>query len=68
MGVQKIELKPCPFCGCVATLKDMRADRYYISCDNIECKAQIGETWGDTETLEVLAERWNLRDQIYKHE
>jgi hypothetical protein len=63
MDIQKIKLKSCPFCGGIATFKDMRADRYYISCDNSKCRAQVGETWGDLDTPERLAERWNLRDR-----
>ena len=66
MDIQKIKLKSCPFCQGTATFKDMRADRYYISCDNPDCRAQVGETWGDRDTPERLAERWNRRSQIEK--
>ncbi len=55
----EIKFKECPFCGGVAKLRDMGSKRYHISCQS--CRAQIGDTWGDSESIDNLINAWNKR-------
>lgn len=57
---KKIELKPCPFCGGDAELKDLERqfDRWECSCNNPDCDAIVA-TYGSTP--EEAAEKWNRR-------
>ena len=56
----KIELKPCPFCGGDAELKNLerRFEPWECSCNNPECDA-IAAAYGSTP--EEAAENWNRR-------
>lgn len=50
------ELKPCPFCGCYATISDRTwCKKYWAKCTY--CTASV---WG--QTIEKAIEQWNRRE------
>jgi Lar family restriction alleviation protein len=51
----KIELKPCPFCGGKAEMVSDFDDEHYVYCSG--CKGG----WKTMETPEEAAEAWNRR-------
>lgn len=55
------KLKPCPFCGGEATLREDRGD-YWVTCYNVAC-AVNPETgmWGDALTP---TNEWNDRPDV----
>ena len=57
------ELKPCPFCGGKASVKQVRGDtqRFYVDCDLSKGScACIPSTW-QYDTAEEAVEGWNRR-------
>ena len=62
------KLKPCPFCGDKAILRNRAAsfytdDRYYVAkC--ISCGAMIGESSNEQEVIKA----WNRRDGNAKNQ
>ena len=63
METKKIDLKPCPFCGCKAVIEDISTEdeRYYmIQCKNEECGASA--CFGDHSTTKKgTTDAWNKR-------
>ena len=63
--MEKIDLNPCPFCGCEAVLSDSEGGEWYISCSDAECNTTMGDSmkWHD-ENFNAKAdviEKWNWR-------
>jgi hypothetical protein len=60
---EKIELKPCPFCGCEAVMRSLLfSGKCAARCGNTLCGAQFGEdVWFSDE--EHAARRWNQRTE-----
>jgi Lar family restriction alleviation protein len=58
-----IELKPCPFCGGTAIMRENNNSfvprRYYVRCGNDNCSVIVTTCNRDTET--EAAEAWNKR-------
>ena len=71
--VVEIEVKPCPFCGRMPTLKYYPglygygddSDLAYIKCENCDVK-MVKEVSGMSEekVFRLMAERWNKRVNI----
>lgn len=65
MRNNKIELKPCPFCGRKTSYEENYMTSCYIRCDEwnsigyIGCGASMTQRIG--ESKEQLFERWNKR-------
>lgn len=63
------ELKPCPFCGSLATMFTMPEGSgsdgsMYIECDNGLCRASSALIYPLKEDVKhILVERWNRRTQ-----
>lgn len=56
--IEKIELKPCPFCGGEATISVITdAKKYRVKCNS--CPVTFGRWWFDKE--KDAAEAWNRR-------
>ena len=59
--MEKVELKPCPFCGSEAELITDRANMSVVRCSNFSC-------WISTKTSgfkETVINKWNTRaDQL----
>ena len=56
------ELKPCPFCGGEAIMKEIDAPWIYIACHN--CMKQISfmvQAQDDKETEKLAIKAWNTR-------
>jgi Lar family restriction alleviation protein len=55
------ELKPCPFCGCKATLlspsRGHNEGGYEIHCFNNDCQGMVGQ-----ETKQEMIDAWNKRE------
>jgi hypothetical protein len=56
--MNKIELKPCPFCGHAAVVYNDGQD-CVASCNNEFCEAMPGVVMN--KTIEEAAEKWNRR-------
>lgn len=50
------ELKPCPFCGSHATIRQ-NFHGFYVECDNIDCRAVGSWDLGASGAIE----KWNTR-------
>lgn len=54
------ELKPCPFCGGVATMLHFKREKCYrVSCDDIDCCCVAHSGYHLTEAEAI--EAWNRR-------
>ena len=56
------ELKPCPFCGGTAIMRENKnsfVPRYYVRCGNDNCSVIV--TTCNRGTAEEAAEVWNRR-------
>lgn len=56
------ELKPCPFCGGEADMRENKSSyvpRYYVCCGNVDCWMLVSTC--NRETPEQAAELWNRR-------
>ena len=57
------ELKPCPFCGGVATLCSVVSMQlevaYVVKCDDLDCVMSAGGTL--RQTISQAEEAWNRR-------
>jgi Lar family restriction alleviation protein len=56
------QLKPCPFCGGEAEIKDMRDNRIHIKC--FKCLCQFGEVWNKNGGINELIKAWNKRSKL----
>ena len=57
-----IELKPCPFCGGAAIMRENKnsyVPRFYVRCGNNDCQMLCATC--NRETEEEAAEVWNQR-------
>ena len=59
--MEKVELKPCPFCGGEAIMERLAVPKweYRVRCNNIRCKIQPN-TWL-RKSKEEASEFWNRR-------
>lgn len=60
--MRTINLKPCPFCGGRAKMKEITSSYgtfYYVRCDNSDCWMYV--TTCNRDTPEEAAARWNTR-------
>ena len=55
------ELKPCPFCGGEATIKEIN-DRFYTVC-NCECEMYMYKTYTGPSAKKALIKAWNTRQE-----
>ena len=65
-GYFKGELRPCPFCGCPASiyLADDEPEQYRVDCSNNECSMGFPDAWYDNRPELVID--WNNRPAFDK--
>lgn len=65
------ELKPCPFCGGKAELREERVNgytKYFISCENDNCNVVVETMSRVGNTAAQAVEAWESRVKENDHE
>ena len=57
--MDKLKLKPCPFCGSAAVFRYNGENQYLVRCGNLFCKV-YATTYVETTKAKAIA-AWNLR-------
>ena len=55
-----MKIKPCPWCGEEAILKQTKSKLYYITCDNYDCSI-YPMMYEKFDTEQEAIEAWNKR-------
>lgn len=61
--MSEIKLKPCPFCGGIASLRTVDiTGHYFVDCDVTKGFCEVMPSTWEYETKEEAIEAWNRRD------